>query len=57
VLDDSIIRNVGTELSGMKVECFPGNGTEWLHIVLENRDLKNPDTVVISISMPFPIKL
>jgi len=49
VLGDSIIRNVGTEFSDMKVECFPGIRTEQLHGVIENRDLGNPDTVFIHV--------
>jgi len=35
VLGDSIIRNVGTESSAMKIECFPGIRTEQLHRVLK----------------------
>jgi hypothetical protein len=31
VLGDSIIRNVGTQCSDMKVECFPGIRTEQPH--------------------------
>ena len=49
VLGDSIIRNVGSECSGMKVESFPGIRTEQLHRVIENGDLGNPDTVVIHV--------
>jgi len=49
VQDDSIIRNVGTECTGMKVECFPGIRTEQLHRAIENRDLGNPDRVVIHV--------
>jgi len=49
VLGDSTIRNVGTEYTDMKVECFPGIRTEQLHRVIENRDLGNPDTVVIHV--------
>ena len=49
VVGGSIIRNVGTEFSDMKVECFPGVRTEQLHRVIENRDLGNPDTVVIHV--------
>jgi len=44
VLCDSIIRNVGTEFSDMKFECFPGIRIEQLHIVIGNRDLGNPDS-------------
>jgi len=43
---DLIVRNVGTECSDMKVECFPGIRTEQLHRGIDNRDLGNPDTVV-----------
>ena len=49
VLGDSIIWNVGTECTGMKVECFPGIRTEQLHRAIENRDLGNPDTVLIHV--------
>jgi hypothetical protein len=49
VLGDSIKRNVGTEFSDKKVECCPGIRTEELHRVIENRDLGNPDTVVIRV--------
>jgi len=49
LLGDSIIWNVGTERSDTKVECFPGIRTEQLHRVIENRDLGNPDTVVIHV--------
>jgi hypothetical protein len=49
VLGDSIIRNVGSECSDMKVECFPGIRTEQLHRVIENRDLGIPDTFVIRV--------
>jgi hypothetical protein len=49
VLDDSIIWNVGTECSNMKVECFPGIRTEQLHRVIENRDLGSPHIVVIHV--------
>jgi len=47
VLGDSIIGNVGTECSDMKVECFPAIRTEQLHRVIENRDLGSLDTVII----------
>jgi hypothetical protein len=33
----------------MKVECFPAIRTEQLHRVIENRDLENPDTVIIHV--------
>ena len=49
MLSDSTVRNVGTECSDMKVECFPGIRTEQLHRVVENRDLGSPDTVVIHV--------
>jgi hypothetical protein len=47
VLGNSIIRNVGSECSDMKFECFAGIRTEKLYRVIENRDLENPDTVVV----------
>jgi hypothetical protein len=31
----------------MKIECFPGIGTEQLQRVIVNRDFWSPDTVVI----------
>ena len=49
VLGDSIIRNVGTECSDMKFECFPGIRTEQLHSVIEIRDRGISDTVVIHV--------
>ena len=49
VLGNSIICNDGSECSDMKLECFPGIRTEQLHGVTENRDLRNPDTVVIHV--------
>jgi len=49
VLGDSIIRNVGTECTDMKLDCFPGIRTEQLHRVIENRDLGNSDTFVIHV--------
>jgi hypothetical protein len=49
VLGDSVLRNVGTECSDMKVECFPGVRTEQLHSVIEIRDLGSSDTVVIHV--------
>ena len=47
VLGDSIIWNVGTECSDMKVECFLGIRTEQLHRVIENRDLGSPHILII----------
>jgi hypothetical protein len=49
VLGDSIVRNVGTEHSNMMVECFLGIRNEQLHRAVENRDLGNPDTVLIHV--------
>lgn len=49
VLGDSVIQNVGTEHRNMVVECFPGIRTDQLHIVVVNRGLGNPDTVVIHV--------
>jgi len=50
VLGDSILRNDGTECSGMKVEYFQGIRTEQLHRVIENRDRGSPGSVVIHVS-------
>jgi hypothetical protein len=52
VLGDSIIWNVGTECTDMKVECFPGIRTEQLHRVTENRDLGSPHIVVAHVRWP-----
>ena len=41
--------------SDMKVECSVGIRTEQLQGIIENTDLAHPDTVVISISILFPI--
>ena len=49
VLGDLIVRNVGTEHTNMKVECFPGIRTEQVHRVMETRDLRSPDTVLIHV--------
>jgi hypothetical protein len=49
VLGDSIIHNVGSECSDMKVECFLGIRTEQVHRVIENRHLGKPDTIVIHV--------
>jgi hypothetical protein len=49
VLGDSILHNVGTECSDMKIVCIPCIKTEQLHSVIENRDLGSPDTVVIHV--------
>ena len=46
VLGDSIIWNVETECSYMKVECFLGNRMEQLHGVIEYRDPGSSDTVI-----------
>ena len=46
VLDDSIVRNVGTERSDVKVECFLDIRTEQLHSVIEYRDQGSSDTVI-----------
>ena len=47
MLGASIVRNVGNECSDVKVDCFTGITTEQLLRVIKNRDLGNPDTVVI----------
>jgi hypothetical protein len=49
VLGDLIICNVGSECLCMKVESFLGIRTEQLHRVTENRDLGNPDNVIIHV--------
>ena len=33
----------------MMVECFQGIRTEQLHIILDNRDLGTPDTVIVHV--------
>jgi len=48
LLGGSIVRNVGTECSDMKVECFPVIKTEQLHRAIENRD---PGSQTPSLSM------
>ena len=47
VLGDWIIRNVESECSNTKFECFPGIRTEQLQRVIKNRDLRSPHTVFI----------
>jgi hypothetical protein len=49
VLGDSIIRNVGTECSDVKAECFPCIRTEELYRVIENRVLVSPYVVVFHV--------
>jgi len=49
VVGDSIVRSVGAEHADMNVECFPGIKTEQLHMVVENRDLVSPETVIIHV--------
>ena len=49
MLGDSIIRNVGIECPDIKFVCFPGIRTEQLQRVIEERDLGNPDAVVIHV--------
>jgi hypothetical protein len=48
VLGDSVIRNVGTACSDMKLECFPGI-TVQLDRGIKSRDLETPYTVVIHV--------
>jgi hypothetical protein len=47
VLGDSIVRNVGTDGTNMRVECFPGIRADQLRRVMENRNFRYSDTVVI----------
>jgi len=49
VFGDSIIRNIGSDCPDMKVECIPCIRMEQLHTVIENRDLRSPNTVVIHV--------
>ena len=49
VVGDSIIRNVETGQNNMKAACFPGVTAEQLHRVLDSRDLRTPDTVIIDV--------
>jgi hypothetical protein len=49
VLGDSIVRNVGTENSYMRVECFPEIRADQLQRVMENRDLGCSDAVIIHV--------
>jgi hypothetical protein len=49
VLGDSIVRNVGTDKSSMRVECFPGIRADQLRRVMENRNFGDSDTVVIHV--------
>jgi hypothetical protein len=49
VLGDSIVRNVGEEKAGMRVECYPGIRTDQPRRVIENRDLGCSDAVVIHV--------
>ena len=46
---ETIIRNVGTECSDVKFECFPGIRTEQLQTLIEIRDLGSPDSVVVHV--------
>jgi hypothetical protein len=47
MLGDSIIWNVESER--VRVQCFLAIRTEQLQRVMENRDLRRPDTVVIHV--------
>jgi len=49
VLDDSIVRNVGTEEANMRVECFPGIRADQLRRVMENRNFGHSDAFVIHV--------
>jgi lysophospholipase L1-like esterase len=50
IIGDSIVRDVGSEYSDMKVERFRALERNNC-IVTENRDLGNPDTVVIHVGL------
>ncbi len=49
MLGDSLIRNIGTDCSDLKVCCFPGIRLEQLQRVIEKSDLENSNTVVIHV--------
>ena len=49
VLGDSIVRNVGVEKPNMRVECFPVIRADQLCRLMENRNLRHSDTVVIHV--------
>ena len=49
VLGDSIVRNVGVEKPNMRVECFPVIRAVQLCRLMENRNLRHSDTVVIHV--------
>ena len=47
MLGDSILRNVGTENPNMRFECIPGIRVDQRRNVMENRDFRHSDAVVI----------
>jgi hypothetical protein len=47
MLVPSVIRNV--ECEHVRVQCFPGIRAEQLQRVMEDRDFRSPDTVVIRV--------
>jgi hypothetical protein len=49
VLDDSIVRNVGTDKTNMKVEYFPEIRADQLRGIMENRNFGCANTVVIDV--------
>jgi hypothetical protein len=49
VLGDSIVRNVGTDKTNMRAECFLGIGEDQLRREMENRNFGYSDTVVIHV--------
>jgi len=49
VLGASILRNVGTENPNMRVECIPGVRVDERRNVMENRDFRHSDAVVIHV--------
>jgi hypothetical protein len=49
VLGDSIVRNIGTDKTNMRVEYFPGIRADKLRRVMENRNFGFSDTIVIHV--------
>jgi len=49
LLGDSTVRNAGTEKPNMRVDCFPGIRVDQLRRLMENRDFRHSDAVVIHV--------